>query len=501
MRIGLSVGYVTVEEDGDCFGLPVVEAQRLEEASAPGQILCAAMVRGMARGRGGHEFRSIGELETEGTARAARGGRGGVGTRGRRDRQPARAAAPAGHAARLRSGRAGIGARPGSPTRGSRAARDPDNCSSSPASPGIGKTRLVAELAATVVASGGIVLAGRSDEDLTAPYGPVADALTWWATAVGPGAHLGEWPGELVRLVPFLAMLDPTLADAVRPNDSPDATLLNQSIRSWLEATARISPVLLVLDDLHWADAATLVFVRSLFDRSPPERLLVVGTYRDTDLDRTHPLAGVLADLRRHEHVTRLPVAGLDETGVVEFLSLGRRLRARRARPGMARAVWEESSGNPFFVGEILRHLAESGAIVERDGAWVSDLDPTDVGIPEGIREVVGRRLTRLGPEVERILSTAAVVGLEFGVDLWPSCSATMWTTSSTDSSRPAGPRWWTRRRRPLAVRPRHRSRDIAERAVEHPAGASAPQGGGRPRGPARRRPRPSGEPAGSPLG
>ena len=80
--------------------------------------------------------------------------------------------------------------------------------------------------------------------------------------------------------------------------------------------------------------------------------------------------------------------------------------------------MWEETSGNPFFVGEVLRHLAESGAIVERDGAWTSDLGPGDVGIPEGIREVVGRRLTRLRAHVERILSTAAVVGLEFGVDL-----------------------------------------------------------------------------------
>ena len=176
--------------------------------------------------------------------------------------------------------------------------------------------------------------------------------------------------------------------------------------------------MLLVLDDLHWADAATLVLVRSLFDRSPPERLLVVGTYRDTDLDRRHPLSGVLADLRRHEHVTRLAVAGLDEQGVVEFLSLAAAYELDEPGRALARAVWEETSGNPFFVGEVLRHLAESGAIVERDGAWTSDLNPADVGIPEGIREVVGRRLTRLGPEVERILSTAAVVGLEFGVGL-----------------------------------------------------------------------------------
>ena len=105
----------------------------------------------------------------------------------------------------------------------------------------------------------------------------------------------------------------------------------------------------------------------------------------------------------------------------------------------------EETSGNPFFVGEVLRHLAESGAIVERDGAWTSDLDPADVGIPEGIREVVGRRLTRLGPEVERILSTAAVVGLEFGVDLVADVLGDDADDVLDGLEEAAGPHWSTR--------------------------------------------------------
>ena len=314
VRIGLSVGDVTVEEDGDCFGLPVVEAQRLEAASTPGQILCASIVRALARGRGGHEFRTVGSLELKGLAEPLDVDEviwePVVDEVDRRPGLPPLLATP--NAFDL-AGRESELARLTDAWKQS--GEGPGQLVLLSGEPGIGKTRLVSELAATVVASGGIVLAGRSDEDLTAPYGPVVDALGWWTTATGPGVDLGEWPGELVRLLPDLAILVPALADSVRPGDSPDATLLNQSIRSWLEATARVAPVLLVLDDLHWADAATLVLVRSLFDRSPPERLLVVGTYRDTDLDRTHPLAGVLADLRRHEHVTRLPVSGLDESG------------------------------------------------------------------------------------------------------------------------------------------------------------------------------------------
>ena len=127
-----------------------------------------------------------GSSATQGTARAARGGRGGVGTRGRRDLTAGRAAAPAGHAARLRSGRAGIGARPAHRRVEAERRGTPDNCSSSPASPGSERPGWSPSCSSTVVASGGIVLAGRSDEDLTAPYGPVAHALTLAGDGGGP---------------------------------------------------------------------------------------------------------------------------------------------------------------------------------------------------------------------------------------------------------------------------------------------------------------------------
>ena len=156
--------------------------------------------------------------------------------------------------------------------------------------------------------------------------------------------------------------------------------------------------------------------MRSLFDREAIAGLLVVGTYRDTDFDRRHPLAATLADLRRHEQVSRLSIGGLDQDGVVEFLSSAAGYAIDDSGRALADAVWQETAGNPFFVGEILRHLAETGAIVERDGMWTTDRDPAEFGIPEGIREVVGRRLTRLGDDTERVLSAAAVVGLDFDI-------------------------------------------------------------------------------------
>ena len=233
VRIGLSVGDVTVEEDGDCFGLPVVEAQRLEAASTPGQILCASIVRALARGRGGHEFRTVGSLELKGLAEPLDVDE--VVWEPVVDEADTRPGLPPLLATPNAFGLAGRESELSRLTEAwKRSGEGPGRLVLLSGEPGIGKTRLVSELAATVVASGGIVLAGRSDEDLTTPYGPVADALGWWATAVGPGVDLGECPGELVRLVPDLVTLEPALADACGPatrRTPPSST--SRSGRGW----------------------------------------------------------------------------------------------------------------------------------------------------------------------------------------------------------------------------------------------------------------------------
>jgi class 3 adenylate cyclase/tetratricopeptide (TPR) repeat protein len=410
VRIGISAGDVTIEADGDCFGLPVVEAQRLEGAAAADQILCSSLVRALARGRGAHQFNSIGELPLKGLAEPVLVDEvlweplTPSTTETSRSRPPLLNTGSAfAFAGRDREFAALVDAW--------KSSRDGDGqLVLVSGEPGIGKTRLVAEFAAAALDDGGLVLAGRSDEDMTTPYGPIIDALTWWADGATKPLDLGDWPADVVRLAPELARaaaVEPPAGDA-------DAALVTRALRSWLEHTTTDTPTLVVLDDLHWADAATLLVVRSLFDRAPVPQLLVVGTYRDTDLDRRHPLAATLADLRRHEHVTRLGIGGLDEEGVLEFISAAAGYDLDAAGRALAAGVYAETSGNPFFVGEILRHLAETGAIVQRDGTWTTDLAPGDFGIPEGIREVVGRRLSRLGDDTERVLSTAAIVGLEF---------------------------------------------------------------------------------------
>jgi hypothetical protein len=183
-----------------------------------------------------------------------------------------------------------------------------------------------------------------------------------------------------------------------------------------LRTTAASVPVLLVLDDLHWADRPTLLLLRHLIHETAHDALCIVGTYRSTDLDRTHPLAAMLADLRRDASTKRIALDGLNSDGVAELLERAAGHDLDPAGRALAEALSAETAGNPFFVGEIVRHLVESGALVVRDGRWTSDLTLDAVGLPEGVREVVGRRISHLDDDSQRLLSVAAVIGHEFSL-------------------------------------------------------------------------------------
>ena len=180
------------------------------------------------------------------------------------------------------------------------------------------------------------------------------------------------------------------------------------------------NPVLLVLEDLHWADKPTLLLLRHLIAATDSSRLLVLGTYRPTDLGAEHPLTDVLAVLRREEQVQRVDLHGLNDAEVVALLEAAAGHSLDDQGVVLAHALYRETDGNPFFTGEILRHLAETGAISQRDdGRWIADVDFRDqAALPTSVREVIGRRVARLGEETEQTLRAAAVIGRDFELDL-----------------------------------------------------------------------------------
>ena len=187
---------------------------------------------------------------------------------------------------------------------------------------------------------------------------------------------------------------------------------LFDAIDTFLAAVSARRPLLVVLDDLHWADGGTLAIIRHLLRSDRDEPLLVVGTYRDTDVDRTHPLASSLHDLQREPGTVRVSLSGLERDSVGALIA---DRAGHAASEEFVDLVYDETEGNPYFAEEVLAHLVESGAVVKNDhGDWVNTVPLSDVGVPEGIRDALGRRLSRLPVETNEVLSVAAVVGREF---------------------------------------------------------------------------------------
>ena len=283
--------------------------------------------------------------------------------------------------------------------------------------PGVGKTRLASELARRVAEAGGSVLAGRCDEDLGVAYLPFVEALRHCCQHVPVERRrgvLGRLPGELQRLWPELPEVVPGLPPVLDADPETQRYRLFDAVVSWLATLSVARPVLLVLDDLHWATQPTLQLVRHILRAEEAPRVLLCATYRDTDLGRTHPLADALADLRRLPNVERFAVGGLSADDVESFLerAAGHELDANGRR--LAEAVHRNTGGNALFVGETLLHLVESGRVYAEGNRWRYDADDAQLGVPEGLREVVGRRLSRLGDDVNDVLRVASVAGLEF---------------------------------------------------------------------------------------
>ena len=415
MRVGVSVGDASFE-DGDWFGTPVVEASRLCGTAAGGQILVSDLVRALAGSRHEVQLESLGPRELKGLAEPL------TVCEAIWERSASEGAVPLPAFLDIAasfpfSGRSSELER--ITTLWKESAEGARRVVLVSGEPGIGKTRLVTELCRVAHDRGATVLWGRCDEELGIPYEPFAEALRQYVAVVEPErlrAEVGPLGGELTRIVPDLAARVPGLTEPLQGEPEAERHRLFESVVDLLGEMSVAAPVVLVLDDVHWADKPSLLLLRHLLRANAPLRLLVIATYRDTDLDRSHPLSDVLADLRREAGVERLDLHGLDVDGVNSLMEATAGHELGEAAASLAAALVDETEGNPFFVGEVLLHLAETGAIVQEDGRWTTSVDLGDMSIPEGIREVVGRRLSRLSETANEALVLASVIGPQFDV-------------------------------------------------------------------------------------
>jgi DNA-binding CsgD family transcriptional regulator/tetratricopeptide (TPR) repeat protein len=287
---------------------------------------------------------------------------------------------------------------------------------------GAGKSRLVGEFAARAVAEGTLVLYGACDAVVRTPYGPFVEALDRLARVTGAAelrAALGAGGGELTRLLPDLPALAGELPAPVEADPDTERHRLHTAVADLLANLSRERPVLLVLEDGHWADAPTLLLLRHLARSAWNARLLLLATFRDTETDLPAELAETLADLRRSDDVVRMRLSGLSGAEVSDLVS-----RAAGGDPEpepelreLATAIHDLTGGNAFLVCELWRALLETGIVEVAGGCVIVTRPLSDLGTPESVREVVSQRLSRLAPGTIDLLELAAAAGPEFELE------------------------------------------------------------------------------------
>jgi predicted Ser/Thr protein kinase len=275
--------------------------------------------------------------------------------------------------------------------------------------PGVGKTRLVRELQREAHQRGCMTLTGHCYEmEGSPPFVPFVEYMEEAARLVPQAfrAALGDVAGEIATIVPSLRRVYPDIPPAADVPADQQRRLLFNAFLEFLQTAADKSPAVTLFDDLHWADEPTLQLLQHLAPHVGSMRVLLVGTYRDVELDVKKPFARTLESLVRQRLARRISLRRLSSADVEKMLE---RVSGAAAPSSVVRVVFQETEGNPFFVEEVYQHLAEEGRLFDARGEWRRDLRAEDLDVPESIRLVIGRRLERLGDEARRILTAAAV--------------------------------------------------------------------------------------------
>jgi class 3 adenylate cyclase len=285
--------------------------------------------------------------------------------------------------------------------------------------PGIGKTTITEQLATYVGMRGGRSLVGHCYEEgsLSLPYLPFVETMRSYVVQQDReqlAKQLGSGAADVARIVSEVrdrVTVEPSASS--RPEE--ERFRLFQAVAGFLRNASSAQALCLVLEDLHDADKGTMEMLVHLARNLAGARILLVGTYRDVEVDRTHPLSAALAELRRIESFQRIPLRGLSPDEVQRMLS---NIAGQEVQFVLAEAIYRQTEGNPLFIQEVIRYAAESGLIKREGDQWVATTESLLTQIPEGLKDVIGRRLSGLSEDCNRVLSVASVIGRDFAVDV-----------------------------------------------------------------------------------
>jgi class 3 adenylate cyclase/tetratricopeptide (TPR) repeat protein len=405
IRVGLNVGEA-IRDESDYFGTAVVIARRLCDSAGEGRIFASDLVVRLLAGRQEFTFHDLGAMTLKGIAAPV------VALEVLYERDPlamlvrtpfvGRGEEMAALERRFDEARAGKG-----------------GLAVLVGEPGIGKTRTAEEFCGHVQGLGAMMLWGRCYEgDWAPPFSPFAEAIREYTETADDAAirsALGKDAGVLARLVPALRDRLPDIPEPPQLPAEGERYRLLEAVSSFFGSAATARPLVLVLDDLHWADSGTIAMLRHVARQATGQRILLLGAYRDVEVDAQHPLVAALPDLRRETAFERVVLRGLENADVGRLLNV---IAEQDVPDDLVRAIAEETEGNPFFIREVLLHLIEEGKVLGEDGRWRTTLSIAEVGIPEGVREVIRRRLSRLSEAANRLLVAASAFDGGFAFDV-----------------------------------------------------------------------------------
>jgi len=289
--------------------------------------------------------------------------------------------------------------------------------------PGIGKTRLVEELTALATLRGALVLEGHFHPELGVTYLGLREALQDYLRSLPADqarAAIGSIAPELVKLVPEVE----AIVGNITPNPpmgelEAERLRLFDHVTQFLIRLTKKTPMLFVLEDLHWADRPSLLFLHFLLRNTRQVPILVLGTYRETELDPVRPFYETLLGLNRDRLYTRVALHGMNAKSVEKLV---RTLLDGPVEAGLVKAITRDTEGNPFFIEEVVKGLVEQSRLRQEAGVW-NLMEEVEHFIPQSIQIALGKRLETLSEDARTALSLAAILGREFDMDVLLSMS------------------------------------------------------------------------------